>query len=196
MEVGRRGHRVGGDGQRLRVVLHADRETGARSRAQHLFAHADRVAPEVEQRVARVGVLLAPQGASLNTRYGVEVEQRGSVVVVAEQREGDPQPPERRRHLRAVREVAVQRVVAETHDALAGPGLGGLRGQPREVFGAHRAHGHLHERSRGVTQKEVVPGTEGGAPVVTEDPGEGRAGALGPRGFVVARHGVPRFFEP
>jgi hypothetical protein len=31
---------------------------------------------------------------------------------------------------------------------------------------------------------------------VAEDPGEGRAGAFGPRGLVVARHGVPRFFEP
>ncbi len=57
--VGNRGHRVGGEGQRSRVVLHADREAGARLRAQRLFAHADRVAPEVEQRVARVGIALA-----------------------------------------------------------------------------------------------------------------------------------------
>ena len=194
--VGNRGRRVGGEGQRLRVVLHADREAGARLRAQRLFAHADRVAPEVEQRVARVGIALAPQGASLNACYGVEVEQRGCAVVVAEQRERDAQPPERRRHLRAVREVVVQRIVAEAHDALARPGLGGLHGQPREVLGAHRSHGHLHKRSRSVAQKEVVPGTEGGAPVVAEDPGESRAGAFGPRGLVVARHGVPRFFEP
>ena len=115
---------------------------------------------------------------------------------MAEQRERDAQLPERCRHLCAVCEVVVQRIVTEAHDTFIGPGLGGFRSQPRKILGAHSTFGHLHERSRSIAQKEVAADAESNTPIVAEDPSKGCAGTLGPRGFVVARHSVPCFFEP
>lgn len=183
-----------GEGQYLRIVFLADRIPGDRGHAERLLAYAHRVGEKVEQRISRRFVPFARERAARNPRNPVEVAQL-QLVVMAVQRCRDAHAFQRLGHLLPVRQIPVERIVAEAYDPLAGPCGGRLAFEPCEVFAPYHSVGHFHIRPAGIAQKEITLGAGGDASRMSEQTAECRAAAFGPRRFVVARHREPRLAE-